>query len=274
MFFKRKRTLKENLNHHLNILSQGMDIFIKGNAFIRASALTYTTILSIIPLFFISISILSSFQVSRELVTRSILKFIVPTEDLLNILTDLFNTFAQNSAATGVFGGIFFIITIASLFWTIENAFNSLWNKKRDRSKINQITALWTVATITPLLIAASIVVSGNISSSFLSQIPGFSFMVVKLSPILIQLVGFTIFFLVVPQSYVRFKSAFYGAFTSVILFTVSKSIFAYYLNNFATYDKIYGLLGVFPAFLIWLFIMWSIILFGAKIAYLEDSNS
>lgn len=88
-----------------------------------------------------------------------------------------------------------------------------------------------------------------------------------KLAPMAIEMLAFAAVFKVVPHRTVHWRHALAGAVLSVLLFEAVKWGIGLYLGSFGSYQKIYGPLAFVPIFLLWVYLGWSSILFGASFA-------
>jgi len=123
---------------------------VKDNCPRVAAALTYITILSLVPLVAISLSVLSRFKTSQEVFLRFVFQNLIPTPSLQEVIVLNIKKFAQQTTALSIIGGLFFIITSVSLLNTIEGTFNQIWGVSARRSLINRFTSFWSVSDSKP----------------------------------------------------------------------------------------------------------------------------
>jgi membrane protein len=144
-----------------------------------------------------------------------------------------------------------------------------IWRVNDPRPVVVRLLAFWTILSLTPLLFGASLSLSSNLYAALhLDEVMGSRWMGWGvILPGLFELIGFFLLYLLIPSREVLWKDAFTGALTATVLLELSKSLFAWYVAAFPTYQTIYGALSVVPIFLLWLYIAWSTVLVGAEVA-------
>ncbi len=253
--------------------------FYRDNCFSLASALSYTSLLSLFPIaalaFLVATKLFRIDEASLNQTTLHVLQKILPPlqeAHLENLHHEVFKTFQevlQNVNALGSVSILLLGISGVTLLNTVESALNQIWKVRSNTGILRKITDFWAILTLGPLLVIMSFVWTTN----FLSQIgiadveEVFSFVNLFVPTVVIWFL-FTLLFVKVPSKVVRVRDAARGAFVAALLFEVAKSVFAYYLVISTTYSKLYGALAVIPMFLVWLYVVWAIVLFGAEIAY------
>ncbi|MBI4666748.1 MAG: YihY family inner membrane protein [Nitrospinae bacterium] len=235
-----------------------------------SASLAYTTLLSLVPMVAMSLSVLSSFDVSRTAVMKFFFNWFLPNEELAGVIQKNINIFADNVASVSIFGLI--TLTVFSL-WVVsamESAFNMIWGVRGNRSVFNQFVAYWSALTFSPVLIAASIIITAQIRSLVLSDAwRDYSYaqgMTLKAIPVILTWTAFFLIYKLIPFTTVNARPAWAGAALAGSLFELAKLGFDYYLRNFANYNEVYGALSVIPIFLLWLYVVWVIVLLGAVI--------
>jgi membrane protein len=135
----------------------------------------------------------------------------------------------------------------------------------------------WTVLTLGPILLAVGLSLSGSFSvfthrvglegtpvavtmSGWLS---GLRWVV----PLLLETVALTLIYCLMPHCVVRWRDGAIGAFIAALLFEATKSLFSLYISTFASYQAVYGALAAIPIFLLWMYLSWAVVLFGAVVA-------
>jgi YihY family inner membrane protein len=238
-----------------------------------ASSLAYTTILSLAPLTAISLSALSSFKGSKTAVTGFIFKWLLPNEELARVIGKNMDMFSANAASVSIFGLITFALIAVWVMGTVESAFNMIWKAPKGRPFFNRFITYWTAITFAPALIAASVAMTASLHSMMASgAIYGHSFshnILLRVSPYLFTWTAFALAYRLIPNVKVRMAPACTGAFVAGLAFEAAKRGFDYYLRAFAGYEKIYGALSVIPAFLLWLYVTWLIVLLGSALTYI-----
>ncbi len=233
-----------------------------------ASALTYTTLLSLVPFLVVSLAILSAFGAvanMRETVKDAVLDVLVPdSRAQVSAQIDQFLGNAANLTGPGLAA---IAVTAVMLLFTIEGTFNRIWRVASPRSLVLRILRFWTVLTLGPLLLGASLsltsyffaVADDDLVRSAMKELS-------RLLPIALQWLAFTLLYIAVPHARVRIKHAAIGGLVAAVLFEVLKLGFAVYIDNADNFRVIYGALAAIPVFLMWLYASWSVILMGAEV--------
>ncbi|MFB0506223.1 MAG: YihY family inner membrane protein [Thermodesulfobacteriota bacterium] len=254
------------------------DEFVKDNCLQTAASLAYTTLLSLVPLAAISLAILSRFKFSQETSQETIQNFLIQyllptaTASFQEVIMENIQKFARNTAALSIFGGLFLAITAVALLNTVEGSFNSIWRVTERRNLLSKFTAFWSIITFSPILIGASIVLTsrfyqvglvGSLLKHELIRSATHYFL-----PLLVILGVFFFAYRVLPNTKVKAFPAIIGAIIATALFSYARWWFGIYVSQYAHFDRIYGILGTLPAFLIWIYISWVIVLVGAEVTF------
>ena len=233
----------------------------------EAASLSYTSLLAIVPLLAVIFGVVSAFPVFSQ-VTDKLQSFIftnfIPAAG--EQIEPYLNTFLASVSSLTLPGTIFLIITALLLLFRIEVAFNRIWRVDRARTLMNRIVMYWSVLTLGPILTGAAIALSAQKVLTTLGLEEGLAPGWNHLGIFFLTWMVFTMFFVLVPNRRVQFRNAVVGAFLSAVLFDVAKLGFVAYVSN-TNYSVIYGALATVPIFLFWLYIVWTVILFGASLA-------
>ncbi|HEY7688681.1 MAG TPA: YihY family inner membrane protein [Dongiaceae bacterium] len=236
-----------------------------------AAALSFTTILSLVPFLAISLSFISAFSQFGDL--RNQVETLL-TQNLLpqagETAVEQFRSFvAQTQRLTGL--GIFGVaVTAIMLLATINHAFDVIWRVQRPRPLLIRFLAYWAILTLGPLLIGAALSVSGLLFAAG-ERVAGVAFKesvawVAPLMPLVLQAVAFTLLYLIAPNRHVKFSDALIGGAVAAVAFEIVKRAFALYLVFFPSYEAIYGAVAAIPIFLLWIYCCWVTVLLGAEV--------
>ena len=239
--------------------------------FESAAMLSYTTLLAIVPLMAVVIGVISAFPVFDQTVVQLqdfIFQNLVPATG--DVVQQYLDQFVERSAGMTGTGTAFLIITAILLMATIEKSLNRIWCVDRQRGLTSRLLIYWSVLTLGPLLIGASLGLSSYLVALPLlapefarSWLQG---LFLGLTPFMITLLAFTLIFIIVPNRRVQWHHALIGGLVSSILFELSKRGFVLYISHFPTYERLYGALATVPIFLIWIYLSWVVILLGASV--------
>ncbi len=251
-----------------------IDEFRKDKCLIRASSLSYTTLLALIPLTALSFSLFTAFDTFsgvKESVQRSMVNLLVPTrQDQLILYID---KFLNNTKTMGIVGLLFFTITSIMLLNRISESFNSIWGSTNRRNFIGKFTSYTAIIVFGTLLIGTSFTITVPIRN-FLESFPEIRFIVrwvIELAPSIFIFFTFLLMITAIPAGKVKLKSSMPGAFIGTILWGFARGAFTEGASNVIQMSKIYGSLAVVPIFLFWLYIIWIIVFLALEISYVHQ---
>jgi membrane protein len=166
-----------------------------------------------------------------------------------------------NAAALGSAGGAFLLVTVISTMGTVEQALNTIFNVPQSRSYFRKFSDYLSVLFTVPLLIVAAL----GVTAVFSVRISQFPF-VTQLMPYLFVWAGFFFLFVFFPYTKVRWGPALIGSFVTAVLFQLAQWGYVRFQVGVANYRAIYGAMATLPIFLVWIYIAWAVILFGAEL--------
>lgn len=246
--------------------------FYDDNGLGVASALTYTSLLGLVPMLTIFLAILSGFPAfgdMRDQIKEFVLSPLVPEAG--DVVRDHINLFLSNTQQLTAFGVIGLALTSFLLLWTIESAFNTIWRVVEARPWSIRLLAFWAILTLSPLIVGISLSVKNYFEAlalaAGLGDTPAFLERVPHFIPLVMQFIAFSLLFWIIPHRRVRLRHCLIGGLVAALLFEMLKWGFSFYLTRAETYRIIYGTLATIPIFLLWLYLSWSVILFGAEVA-------
>ena len=237
-----------------------------------AASLTFTTLLSLVPLITIALTLFSAFPVFADFsaqIKNFLLVNMMP-ETGGRLISHYMEQFAESAARLTAVGIMFLALTAMLLMLTIEDAFNTIWRVSRPRTLLQRILVYWAVLTLAPLLIGGSLSLTSwlvGMSVGYAKQIPAFGVVMLKVVPVVLTTLAFSLMFRVVPNRYVPLRHAFIGGAAAAVVFEYMNRTFAFYIAYFPTYELVYGAFASIPIFLLWIYLSWLTILLGALIA-------
>ncbi len=241
------------------IVSSCVQSFIANDEFLWASALTYTTALSIVPILALAFSVLKGFGYSDQLqpLIRQYLALgsAETSRELMSFINNV------NAAALGSAGGAFLLATVITTLGTIERAFNTIFRVPESRSYVRKFTDYISVLLTVPLFIVAGIALTAYLS---VRLIPANA--VAHLTPYIFAWAGFFFLFTFFPYTKVQWRAALIGSLVTAVAFQIAQYGYVHFQVGVSRYRAIYGALATVPIFLVWLYIAWIIILFGAEL--------
>lgn len=246
--------------------------FMRDRCSQTAASLTFTTLLSLVPLITIMLTVFSAFPAFENFSTPIklyLLHNLMPETAGL-VITNYMQQFTESAARLTTVGIIFLAVTAMFMMLTIDKSFNLIWQVSRPRPLIKRLVIYWAVLTLAPLLVGASLSLTSwvvKISMGDARHIPISIAIALKVLPVIFATMAFTLMFRLVPNRYVPRLHALIGALIAAILFESMSLVFGYFISHFPTYRLVYGAFASVPIFLIWIYMSWMIILFGAVIS-------
>lgn len=245
--------------------------FNKDHCFETASALAYTTLISIVPFMAVSVFIIKGmpfFQGLWSEVQQYIFTHFLPSTG--KEVQKYLESFLENTSHLSIIGGLSLIFSSMILIYTIENAFNRIWHVRLNRGLLNSFLLYWAILTLTPILMGVSFGVSSYVWSSPLMQYKdqwGLNMYLIASIPFVLTCICFTTLYILIPNCRVKFFHALSGGFVAAIFFEISKKIFAVYVSGITLNAVVYGAFAAIPFFILWIYIAWVITLFGAELS-------
>ena len=237
-----------------------------------AASLTFTTLLSLVPLITIALTMFSAFPVFEDFSSQIkiyLLSNLMP-EMAGKIITEYMQQFTESAMRLTAVGIVFLGMTAMMLMITIGQAFNTIWRVARQRPLLKRLVIYWAVLTLAPLLLGASLSLTSwlvGLSMGYAKHIPIFGVGVLKVLPVLFTTLAFAMLFRLMPNRHVPLMHALIGAFVAALIFESMNRVFGYYVSHFPTYKLVYGAFASVPIFLMWIYLSWLTIMVGAVIA-------
>ncbi len=259
----RTRDLETRVSRHTtalsvwHVLNHAVEAFINNNDLLRASALTFTVVLSIVPILALAFSAVKGFGGAEKLrpLVEQYLGLGSSSSQLMGYVENV------NAAALGSAGGAFLLITVISTMGTVEQALNTIFNVPQSRSYFRKFSDYLSVLFTVPFLIVAAL----GFTAVFSVRISEFPF-ITELLPYLFVWTGFFFLYVFFPYTKVHYGPAAVGSFVTAVLFQLAQWGYVRFQVGVANYRAIYGAMATLPIFLVWIYIAWSIILFGAEL--------
>lgn len=237
-----------------------------------ASSLTFTTVLAIVPMLAVVLALFTAFPLFAEF-RLALEEFLVnsllpPT--VSDTVMQYLNQFAAQASKLTAVGTLFLLIVSVMLMSTIDAALNDIWQVEQQRPLPQRILVYWAIITLGPVLAGASLWFTSYMAQQALLNVghisSGMRFWL-SFIPTVITGMAFTGLFVCVPNRQVFWRDALAGGLGTAIVLELMKSGFAYYITKFPSYTVIYGAFATLPIFLLWIYLSWLAILFGATVA-------
>ncbi|MEA4936252.1 MAG: YihY/virulence factor BrkB family protein [Paludibacter sp.] len=262
----------------LKVLVISIRRITQDNLVIRASALTYSILFALVPMIALFVAIGKGFGV-ENLIQEKLEDALVAQKELIPTILDFVEKYLESTQG-GLFIGIgicILLFSVLNFFNQVERTFNSIWEVKKSRSIMLQITSYFSALFFIPVFM----VLSGGISIYFnnliaelqlqyiLSPITRFG---MKFTPYFISWIIFSFMYIAIPNTRVNFRN---GAIAGIIAGTAFQFFQNIYINGqvyLSRYDVVYGSFAAIPLLLLWLQISCLIILLGAEISYASQN--
>ena len=257
--------------------------FARHHGPLRASALTFFSLLSLVPVAAMAFGIAKGFGFERRLQQELLDKFSAQQEVVEQVIG-----FAQNML-NNTKGGMIAGIGVVVLFWAvikvlgnIESSFNHIWGV-RSRSFIRKLSDYLTIMLVCPVLV----IMSGSVTVFITSQVSAISgrfellqmvgpaiYVGLKLLPYTLIWILFTLVYMIMPNTRVRFDGALLAGVIAGSAYQVVQAAYIHFQIIVAKYNAIYGSFAALPLFLLWLQFSWFIVLIGAEISHAYQNSN
>ncbi len=270
------------LIHPLRLVMRAWRGFDEDKCQLRASALTFYSLLSMVPVMAMAFGIAKGFGF-ENLLRKLILERLQGQEEVANQIIDFANKFLANTN-----GGIIAGIGVAVLFWTvvqvlgnIESSFNDIWGIKKPRTMMRKFADYMCIMLICPLLLivssSATIFIASQVELiirklSFLGFFAPLILLSLKILPFFTMWILFTFLYIFMPNTRVSFKAALLGGITAGTIYQLTQWTYVTFQIKVNNYGAVYGSFAALPLFLAWLQISWVIVLLGAEVSFAHQN--
>jgi membrane protein len=248
----------------------------------RASALTFYSLLSVVPVIAMMFGIAKGFGLEKRIETE-LLERMQGQEEVAKRIISFASSLLENTS-----GGFIAGIGVAFLFWAvikvlsnIENSFNDIWGVKTPRSIGRKFSDYLSIILVCPFLLitagSATVAISSQIrliiqKISIFGAIGPFILFLLGLLPYCTIWIMFTFVFIFMPNTKVKLRSGLLGGLVAGTIFQIVQWIYINFQIGAAKYGAIYGSFAALPLFLLWLQISWLVVLFGAELSFAHQN--
>lgn len=267
---------------HLLVFFASKKGFDENKCQLSASALTYYSLLSVVPVIAMAFGIAKGFGFEKILEAHLLEKF--PTQQ--EVFTQIF--FFANTLLENTKGGLVAGIGVAVLFWTvikvlgnIESSFNDIWGIKKERLLARKFSDYLSIMLICPILV----VVSSGLTVFVTTQVQFISSKIVllgaftpvisvllKFLPYCVMWILFTFIYIFMPNTKVNLGSGIFAGIIAGTIYQVVQLVYVRFQVGVAQNNAIYGSFAALPLFLVWLQLSWLIVLFGAQLSFVYQN--
>jgi len=248
---------------------------------LRASALTFYSLLSVVPLIAMAFGVSKGFGLEERL-EKQLIKALPDQQEVVTRIVEFARSFLEKTE-----GGLIAGVGVAVLFWTviklmgnIEKSFNDIWGVRKGRSLGRRFADYLSLMLIAPLLFATAssttVLITSQVSLltdkiPFLASAGPFFMGLLKLLPYCVTWILFTVLYVLMPNTTVKIKSGLLGGILAGTMYQVVQWIYIKFQVGASTHGAIYGSFAALPLFLIWLQMSWLVVLLGAEISFAEQ---
>lgn len=250
----------------------------KDDIALKSSAITYFSVLSIVPVFAVIFGIAKAFGFAIDL-KEELAKFFVGQEVVMN-QTFLYAQKMLDTAQGGliaVISVVFLIYTVMRLLDSIEAVFNSIWNGLSQRTWVRKFTDYFAIVALAPILIMlasgmtvfiATQVKTYSHEGEVLELVAPAILFLLKLVPYVVIWMLFTLIYIIMPNTKVSFRSGMLAGIIAGTIFQLLQFGFITFQVGVARYNAIYGSLAALPLFLIFTQLSWMIVFIGGELSF------
>jgi len=264
--------LKGRLFSYLQLIYSILISFNTHQGFLHASALTYTTVLSLVPFLAIAFSVLKGLGAQNAL--EPILhQFAGDSKETISRIIDYVNN--TNVKSLGAIGLVVLILTVISLMGNIEEAFNAVWGVSETRSIQRRFSDYLSVVIVGPILLLAATSMTSSLQSQWMLQwliqntyLGDAILLLFQFLPYLSVSIAMVFLYIFIPNTRVSLASAVTGGVIAGTAWELAQWGYFHFQFGVAKYNAIYGTLAALPIFLVWIYTSWLIVLFGLEIVF------
>ena len=234
-----------------------------------AGALTFTTLIALVPLLTVALAVVTAFPVFDQFQTvlqRWLVESLIP-ESISRQVLGYLTQFTTKASRLGSFGFAALMVSAVALILTIDRSLNSIWRVRQQRAWGQRLLLYWAALTLGPLLVAAGLLTMASVitwsGGSLRYQGPGVKMALGALEFLLLW-GGISTLYRLVPNTYVAWRPVLLGSFVTALVLEGARSVLAWYLASMPTFSLIYGTFATVPILLVWIYTTWVVVLLGA----------
>ena len=239
---------------------------------VTASSLTFTTLIALVPLLTVMLALFAAFPMFGKFqgaLQQYFLQSLVPDGIARPVLGTL-TQFAAKANRLGSAGLVFLLFSALALMLTIDRTLNAIWRVRKPRPIAQRVLMYWAAITLGPLLLGMSLTLSSwalTASRGIVDALPGGLALALQILEFLLLWLGTSALFRYVPNTDVRWRHALAGGIFVALGLDAAKRVLAWYVGAMPGISMVYGAFATLPILLLWIYLGWLIVLFGAVIA-------
>ncbi len=247
--------------------------FVDDKCFETAGALSYTTLVSLVPLtvaVFAMFSAFPVFQPARDTLVNFVFHNFVPAAGEA-VQTTMLGFAANASKLTGI-SILVMLFSALAMMISIEDRLNRIWRVHVARGWGSRLLLYWTALTLGPILVVGGIALTSYVTAmpllhGAIGQFGALTGALLRTLPFVVTFFTLWLMYTAIPSCPVSRRDAAIGAVLGALLFEVARWGFTVFVQHAQTYQQVYGVLAAIPIFLLWIYLSWVIVILAASVA-------
>ncbi|MEM7551032.1 MAG: YihY/virulence factor BrkB family protein [Bacteroidota bacterium] len=275
---KKLPVFKKYIYQQLRVIVLVIKGFDKDQGALHASALTFFSVLAIVPFLAVIFGIAQVFGF-QSVLEEELSRNLAAQKDVLDYLLKFTESLLVNTkgGTVAIVGFVIVLFTILRLLSNIEASFNVIWGIKKQRPLIRKLTDYISILLIAPIIVAVSSSATFIIRSQVTQIVESIAFLeffssaivtLLKLSPFVLIIILLTLIYMVMPNTKVKFKSALIAGIIAGTAYELIQVLYVTFQFGVSRYNAIYGAFSLLPLFIIWMQLSWIVILMGAELSF------
>lgn len=266
----------------LKVIILAIHKFKEDNINIQASALTFYSLLSVVPVLAMGFGIAKGFGFENYLRQQIVTNF-SEHQEVVDWMINFATSFLEKTKG-GLIAGIGIIIllwSVMKIFGNIEDSLNIIWRVKKPRNWGRKFADYLSMMLLAPILViiqsSSTVFITTQVkaitkSISILGYISPFIFFLIKLIPLILIWLLFTLIFVIMPNTKIKFRSGIFAGIIAGTVFQIVQWVYIKFQIGVANYNAIYGSFAALPLLLVLLQTSWLIVLFGSELSYAHQN--
>jgi membrane protein len=267
---------------YLRVIVLSLRGLVENKVTIRASALTYYTLMSIVPVLAMAFGIAKGFGADKYL-EQELKEALKGQGEIADKLVTFSNSLLESTGG-GIIAGVgvvFLFYSVSKIFSSIETAFNDIWKIDKPRSISRKFTDYLSMMLIAPILLIASSSISVFLATQLdtigkqvelIGYVSKYLMFALNFLPLFLIWILFSVVYIVMPNTKVSPQSGIIAGIIAGTAFVVTQWFYIDFQVGMSKYNAIYGSFAALPLLLIWLQVSWMIVLFGAEVSFANQN--
>jgi membrane protein len=250
--------------------------FVRDRLLLRASALAYFTVLSMVPLLAIVVAVVSALGMGNELARLAVAQIAAGSPEAQSYILGVVER--ANLGGLGTLAGASLFLTTVLGIHNIESSLNAIWGVRQPRSLARQLSDYLAVLIVAPVLLGAALSLATTLRNEWLVQRllehPAFGRALdlgLRFAPGVALAAGFAFLYGFLPNTRVRWSSAALGGAVAALLVLVAQDAYLRFSVGAARASALYGGFALLPLLFVWIYVFWAVALLGAEVAFAHE---